>query len=225
MRIVGRRAAYRGTRPHSPGVITNARELGATHFAISPKPRGPRKLPLPLRCSYAVLRRGRTFGLCPRAFKACQRSHFACSVSQISAPPSLSAPRSIGRPGGREKPIAILGERARRSAIDNSSEHRRSNESGVWHGREPTRGVAGATGPGHQTGRGVAGARPQLVNSVGSGARAGPTDDAVTSTRHIATDRYLSSIQHRSGARTRAQSISPPGKIPTHSPLRVIMAE
>jgi hypothetical protein len=31
---------------------------------------------------YAVLRNGRTFGLCPRAFTACHRSHFACSVSQ-----------------------------------------------------------------------------------------------------------------------------------------------
>jgi hypothetical protein len=40
---------------------------------------------------YAVLRRGRTFGLRPRAIMACQRSHFTCSVSQICASQPVSA--------------------------------------------------------------------------------------------------------------------------------------
>jgi len=92
MRMVGRRAAYRGTLPHPQGVITSARELGASHFAISPKPRGPRK---PLRCSYAVLRRGGLSG-CVREPSRRANGPTSLALSARSARPSLSAPRAEG---------------------------------------------------------------------------------------------------------------------------------
>ena len=44
---------------------------------------------------YAVLRNGRTFGLFARAFIACHKSHFACSVSQIWASQPVSASRLV----------------------------------------------------------------------------------------------------------------------------------
>ncbi|HUE89440.1 MAG TPA: Fic family protein, partial [Vicinamibacterales bacterium] len=50
--------------------------------------------PAPARTSHAVRGSGRTLGRCPRAFAACQRSHFAWSVSQIWASQRVKASKS-----------------------------------------------------------------------------------------------------------------------------------
>ena len=59
--------------------------------------------------SYAVLRSGRTLGLCGRDFMACHRSHFACSVSQICASQPVSASsRSAVSALTARRPLTIL---------------------------------------------------------------------------------------------------------------------